>query len=104
MLLMWKDREIMERGRKIGFEKGWKRSRSERYAEKYAEGYAEKYAEGYAEGYTKGFAEGLAEGMARTAKIIRLHVDGLTSDEIAARLCLDPHIVEYTIQKFTEAP
>lgn len=42
--------------------------------------------------------------MARTAKIIRLHVDGLTSDEIAARLCLDPHIVEYTIQKFTEAP
>lgn len=90
MLLMWEDREIIERGRKIGFEKGWKRSRSERYAEKYAEGYA------------KGFAEGLAEGMARTAKIIRLHIDGLTSDEIAARLCLDPHIVEYTIQKFTE--
>lgn len=94
MLLMWENREIMERGRKIGFEKGWKRSRSERYAE--------KYAEGYAEGYAKGFAEGLAEGMARTAKIIRLHIDGLAADEIAARLCLDPHIVEYTIQKFTE--
>ena len=96
MLLMWEDREIMERGRKIGFEEGWKRSRSERYAE--------KYAEGFAEGYAKGYAEGFAEGMARTAKIIRLHVDGLTSDEIAACLCLDPHIVEYTIQKFTEAP
>ena len=84
MLLMGEDREIIELGRKIGFEEGWKRSRSERYAEKYAEGFA--------------------EGMARTIKIIRLHVDGLTSDEIAARLCLDPHIVEYTIQKFTEAP
>lgn len=91
MLLMGEDREIIELGRKIGFEEGWKRSRSERYAE--------KYAEGFAEGYAKGFAE----GMVRTAKIIRLHVDGLTSDEIAARLCLDPHIVEYTIQKFTEA-
>ncbi len=92
MLLMWEDREIMERGRKIGFEEGWKRSRSERYAE--------KYAEGFAEGYAKGFAE----GMARTIKIIRLHVDGLAANEIAACLCLDPHIVEYTIQKFTEAP
>ena len=92
MLLMWRDREIMERGRKIGFEEGWKRSRSERYAE--------KYAEGFAEGYAKGFAE----GMARTIKIIRLHVDGLAANEIAACLCLDPHIVEYTIQKFTEAP
>lgn len=84
MLLMWEDREIIELGRKIGFEEGWKRSRSERYAEKYAEGFA--------------------EGMARTIKIIRLHVDGLAANEIAARLCLDPHIVEYTIQKFTEAP
>ena len=92
MLLMWRDREIMERGRKIGFEEGWKRSGSERYAE--------KYAEGFAEGYAKGFAE----GMARTIKIIRLHVDGLAANEIAACLCLDPHIVEYTIQKFTEAP
>ena len=92
MLLMWEDRQIMERGRKIGFEEGWKRSRSERYAE--------KYAEGFAEGYAKGFAE----GMARTIKIIRLHVDGLAANEIAACLCLDPHIVEYTIQKFTEAP
>ncbi len=92
MLLMWEDREIMERGRKIGFEEGWKRSRSERYAE--------KYAEGFAEGYAKGFAE----GMARTIKIIRLHVDGLAANEIAACLCLDPHIVEYTIHKFTEAP
>lgn len=76
MLLMWEDREIMERGRKIGFEEGWKRSRSERYAE--------KYAEGFAEGYAKGFAE----GMARTIKIIRLHVDGLAANEIAACLCL----------------
>ena len=92
MLLMWEDREIMERGREIGFEEGWKRCRSERYAE--------KYAEGFAEGYAKGFAE----GMARTIKIIRLHVDGLAANEIAACLCLDPHIVEYTIQKFTEAP
>ncbi|OUQ16072.1 hypothetical protein B5E84_12895 [Lachnoclostridium sp. An14] len=82
MLLMWRDRENIEIGREIG--------------------YAERYAEGYAEGYAKGFAEGLAEGMARTAKIIRLHVDGLAANEIAARLCLDPHIVEYTIQKFTE--
>ena len=100
MLLMWRDRENIELGRKIGYEEGLKRSRSERYAEGYAEGYAEKYAEGFAEGYAKGFAE----GMARTIKIIRLHVDGLAANEIAACLCLDPHIVEYTIQKFTEAP
>ena len=43
---------------------------------------------------------GIEKGTERTNKIIRLYVDGLGTDEIAARLNLDAHIVEKTIQGF----